>query len=70
MEAYSCNIQATETLDIQKDPKAMLVKNWVVAQSEDPAIREIKHLLNNKKLKGHKVYSQDPQVTKQISKAV
>ena len=34
--------ESLETLDIQKDPKAMLVKDWVIAQSKDPAIREIK----------------------------
>ena len=50
---------------MQKDPKAMLVKDWVIAQSKDPAIREIKHLINNKKLKGWKVYLQDSQITKQ-----
>ena len=33
IEAYSCNIQVTETLDIQKDPKAMLLEDWIVAQS-------------------------------------
>ena len=27
IEAYSCNIQVTETLYIQKDPKAMLVED-------------------------------------------
>ena len=52
-------------LDMQKDPKAMLVEDWVVAQSKDPAVREIKYLINNKKLKGHIVSSQDPQITKQ-----
>ena len=65
MEAYSCNIQVTETLDVQKDPKAMSVEDWVVVQSKDPAIREIKYLINTNKLKGCKVYSHDPQVTKQ-----
>ena len=65
MEVYSCNIWVSESLDIQKDPKVMSVADWAGAQSKDPAIREIKYLINNKKLKGHKVYSQDPQVTKQ-----
>ena len=50
---------------MQKDPKVMLVKDWVVAQSKDAAIREIKYLINNKKLKGCKVSSWDPQFTKQ-----
>ena len=49
---------------MQKDPKVMLVEDWVVAQSKDPAKMEIKYLINNKKLKGHKVYSRDPQITK------
>ena len=41
---------------MQKDPKAMLVEDWVVALSKDPTIREIKYLMNNNKmLKGHKV---------------
>ena len=65
MEAYSFNISVTETLVMQKDWKEMLVKDWVVAQSKDCVIREIKYLINNKKLKGHNVYSWDPQVTKQ-----
>ena len=43
----------------------MSVKDWVVAQSKDPAIGEIKYPINIKKLKGCKVYSWDPQVTKQ-----
>ena len=29
MEAYSCNIHVTETLDMQKDLRLMLVKDWV-----------------------------------------
>ena len=48
MEAYSCIIQVTETLDMQKDLYVMSVKDWVIAQSKDPAIREIKYLINNK----------------------
>ena len=43
----------------------MLVKDWVVAWHKDPAIREIKYLINNKKLKGCKVCLKDPQVNKQ-----
>ena len=42
---------------MQKEPKVMSVKDWVVAQSKDPAIWEIKYLINNKMLKGQKVYS-------------
>ena len=51
---------------MQKDPNMMLVKDWVVAQSKDPVIIEIKYLINNKKQKGWKVYSQEPQITKQF----
>ena len=58
MEAYSCNVQVTETLDMQKDPKAMSVKDWVNIHQEDPTI-------NNKRLKWRKVYSQDAQIIKQ-----
>ena len=54
IETFSYNVHVTETLDMQKDPKAMLVKDWVIAQSEDPAIREIKYLLNNKDSKGER----------------
>ena len=64
IEAYFCNIRVTETMAIQKDPKVMSVEDLAVAQSKDPAIREIKYLINNNKLKGCKVYSLDPQVTK------
>ena len=46
IEAYSCNIQVIEALDMQKDPKAMLVENWTVAKSKDPVIREIKCLVS------------------------
>ena len=65
MEAYSYNICVTETLIVQKDPKVLLVEDWIVAQSKNPAIREIKYLINTNKLKGCKAYTQDPQVTKQ-----
>ena len=64
-EAYSCNMHGTETLNIQKDPKAMLVEDWTVAQSKDLVIREIKYLISKNKLKGHMVYSWDPQIIKQ-----
>ena len=33
----------------------MLVEDWVVAKIKDPAIRQIKYLINNNKLKGHKM---------------
>ena len=65
MEAYSCNVWVTETLDMQKDPKAMLAKYWVITQNKEPAIREIKYLINSKWLKGRKVYSQGLQIKKQ-----
>ena len=50
---------------MQKDLKKMLVEDWVNTQSKAPAITEIKNLINNKMLKGHKVYSWDPQITEQ-----
>ena len=59
MEVYSCNVWVIETLDMQKDPKVMSVKECVIIQGEDPAIMENKYLINNKKLKGQKVYSWD-----------
>ena len=43
----------------------MSVEDWVVAQSKDIVIREIKYLISKNKLNGQKVYSWDPQVTKQ-----
>ena len=49
MEVYSCNIQVNESSDIQKDPKAILQKDWNIAQSPDPAIREIKFLISKNK---------------------
>ena len=33
-----------DPLDTQKDPKVMLVEDWVFAQSKDPVIREIDYL--------------------------
>ena len=65
IEAYSYNVGVTDTLDMQKDSKAMSVKDWIITQSKNPATREIKYLINNKQLKGRKVYSQDPQIAKQ-----
>ena len=58
IEASSCNIQVTETLDIQKDPNAMLLEDWIIAQSKGTVIREIKYLISKNKLKGCKVCSQ------------
>ena len=43
IEAHSCNIQVTETLDMQEDSKAMSLEDWIVAQSQDPVKREIKY---------------------------
>ena len=60
IQAYSCNIKVTKTLDMQPDPKAMLLKDWIVAQSQDPVIREIKYLISKNKQRGCKVYLQDP----------
>ena len=65
IEAYSCTIQVTETLDIQNDPKAILVEDWIIAQRKDPVISEIKYLTSKYKLKGCKVYSQGQQIIKQ-----
>ena len=45
IEAYFCNKHVTEILDMQKDPRAMLFEDWIMAQIEDPAIREIKYLI-------------------------
>ena len=41
IEAYSCNVWVTETLDRTEDPKAMSEKDWIIAQNRDPVIREI-----------------------------
>ena len=43
----------------------MLLEDWIMAQSQDPLIRKIKDLINKNKLKGCKVYLQDPQIMKQ-----
>ena len=40
VEVYSCNVQVTETLEMQKDPKAMLLKDWMTAQSQGPVLKE------------------------------
>ena len=45
MEAYYCNIQVTEILDVQMDPKVMSVEDRIVAQSKDPTIRATSTLL-------------------------
>ena len=34
IKAYSCNILVTETLDIQNDPKAMLLGDWIIGQHQ------------------------------------
>ena len=65
IEVCACNIQITETLDMHKDPKAMSQKDWIIAQSQDPMIREIKYHISKSKLKGYKVYFQDAQILKQ-----
>ena len=65
MEAYSWNTWVTESLDVQKDPKVMSVEDYFLDQSKHPAIREIEYLINNNNLKGCKVYSQEPHITKQ-----
>ena len=65
IEAYSCNIQVTETLDIQKYAKVMSLEDWIMAQGQEPVIREIKYLSSKRKLKEYKVYYQDQQIMKQ-----
>ena len=65
IETYSCNMQVTETLDMQKVPNVMSLEDWIIAQSQDPMIREIKDHISKNKLKGHKVYVPDPQIMKQ-----
>ena len=65
MEAYSCNVHVTESLDMQKDLKAMSVKDRIIAQNKGSVIREIKYLIHNKRLMRRKVKSQDAQITKQ-----
>ena len=64
MEAYSCNMSHWDSRYAERS-KTMSVKDWVIIQSKDPAIREINYCINNKKLKGWKVYLWDPQITKQ-----
>ena len=36
IEACFCNIQVTETLDMQKNPKAMSLEEWIIAQGKEP----------------------------------
>ena len=65
IEAYSCNIQVTDTLHMQKDPKAMSLKDWIVAQSQDSVMREIQYHISKNIVKGHKVYLQDTEIIQQ-----
>ena len=37
IEAYSCNVWVTETLDRTEDPKAMSEKDWIIAQNKNSA---------------------------------
>ena len=55
---------------MQKDPKAMLLEEWIITQSKDPVIREIRYLVSTNKLEGCKVYSLDPQIIKQYQGSV
>ena len=48
---------------MQKDPKAMLIKDWIITQSKELAMREIKYPINSKRLRGGKVYLWDAQIT-------
>ena len=50
---------------MQEDPNAMLLKDWIIAQSQDPVLREIKYLISKNKLKGCKEYLHEPQTLKQ-----
>ena len=50
---------------MQNNPKAMLLEDWIMAQSQDPAIRETKYLISKDQLKRCKVYLQNPQIMKQ-----
>ena len=59
IEAYYCNIQVTETLDKQPDPKAMSLRDCILVQCQDPAIRKIKYHISKNKLRMHKVHMQD-----------
>ena len=34
----------------------MSLKDWIIAGSQDPVLREIKHPFSKNKFKGHKVY--------------
>ena len=43
----------------------MSLKDWIVAQSQDTPIREIKYLISKKRLRGCMVYLQGQQITKQ-----
>ena len=43
----------------------MLLEDWIVAQCQDTVKREIKYFIRKNKLKGCKVYLQDPQIMKQ-----
>ena len=43
----------------------MSLEDWIIAQSKDSVIREIRYLISKNKLKGNKVYSQDPWIMKQ-----
>ena len=45
IEAYSCNIQVTETLNMQIDPKAMVLESWIVAQVRTLCYRKLSSLL-------------------------
>ena len=48
IEVYSCNMQVTETSDMQTDSKTMLWKDWIIVQSQDPVVKEIKYLISKK----------------------
>ena len=38
---------------MQKGPNGMSLEYWIIAQSKEPVIREIKYLISKNKLKEH-----------------
>ena len=49
---------------MQKNPKPMSLEDCLVAQIQHPVIKEITYLISKIKLKGHKMYSKEPQIMK------
>ena len=56
----SCYIQVTVMImDTQEDLKALLLKSWIMAQTHDYTIREIKFYMSDYSLAGQRVNSKD-----------